>query len=399
MTMRTERGSAALLLLLSFAARSASPQQRALPLPLTTGAAIVQTLSFEGGDRESVHLVKLASQEGLRFEWGLIEVHATGDTIRQLLRYLEATADVASAHRLTVFYDPKGLEAHPGYTMHAVSRAVYYRLRSGVADTFQIMALERPAGTGGVAAGLGLHSHREMPVRWRGTLSPVGAGTIPFPLLVNGQRVEVPAIRVRGSFTARQGHWEPELLVLADSTYPLILKWTGAFQEPGNVLQTVRIDMPTQAGPTGGTSGGGHGNGSEGGALGPMLERSLTSACRVELPGIYFAFNSAELDPASDRAITSVATILARHPDWTATLEGHTDSIGSAASNLALSQRRVEAVLRQLAEKHKVNPARLKTAGFGSARPRESNATIEGRARNRRVELVRECSDARGAGK
>jgi outer membrane protein OmpA-like peptidoglycan-associated protein len=215
----------------------------------------------------------------------------------------------------------------------------------------------------------------------------VGTGTIPFPVLVNGQRVEVPAIRVRGSFTARQGRWDPEFLVLADTTYPLILKWMGAFQEPGNVLQTVRIDVPTHASGTTAVAGV---------ALDPALEGTLASACRVELPGIYFAFNSAVLDPASDRTIASIAAILARHPDWTATLEGHSDSIGSAASNLALSQRRVDAVRRRLVEGHKVSPARLKTAGLGSARPREPNATIEGRARNRRVELVRECAGAPG---
>ncbi len=386
--MRVARASAALVLLLSGTAGAAVAQRGALSFPLTTGAAIVQTLSFEGGDRESVHLVKLASPEGLRFEWSFTEVHTAGDTIRQVLRYLEATADVASAQRLKEFHDPDQPEAHPGYTMHAVSRAVYRRLRSGAADSFQIMAAERAAGAGGLAA-LGLRSNRRVPVRWRGTLSPVGSGTIPFPLLVNGQRVEVPAIRVRGNFTARQGRWEPELLVLADSTYPLLLKWTGAFQEPGNVLQTVRIDVPTQAGTPGGT-------GIGGGALDPMLERTLASACRVELPGIYFAFNSAELDPASDRAIASIGAILARHPDWTATLEGHTDSIGSSASNLALSQRRVEAVRERLMKDHKVSQARLKTAGLGSAHPRESNATIEGRARNRRVELVRKCPGATG---
>jgi outer membrane protein OmpA-like peptidoglycan-associated protein len=342
----------------------------------------VQTLTFEGGDRESVHQVALASPEGLRFEWNLTEAHATGDTVRQIFRYLEATADLVAAHRLKSFHGPDEPESHPGYTMHAISRAVYQRLRSGIADSFQVMSAERSAGAG--LGAFGFRSSREVPVRWRGILTAVGPGTTSFPVLVNGQRVELPALRVRGSFTARQGRWEPEFLVLADSTYPLILKWTGAFQEPGNVLQTVRVDVPA---PIVSSSGAGKAEGE----LEGVLEGTLVTACRVEFPGIYFAFNSADLNPASDRAIASLAAILSRHPDWTATLEGHTDSIGSQASNLALSQRRVDAVRRRLIEEHKVSPARLKTAGIGSARPRESNATIEGRARNRRVELVREC--------
>jgi outer membrane protein OmpA-like peptidoglycan-associated protein len=244
------------------------------------------------------------------------------------------------------------------------------------------MSAERSAGAG--LSAFGFRSNREVPVRWRGILTAVGPGTTPFPVLVNGQRVEVPAIRVRGSFAARQGRWEPEFLVLADSTYPLILKWIGAFQEPGNVLQTVRIDVtPRIDGPSGA--------GKAAGTLDGGLEGALVSGCRVEFPGIYFDFNSADLNPASDRALASFAEILGRHPDWSVTLEGHTDSVGSHASNLALSQRRVEAVRQRLIEEYKVSPARLKTAGIGSVRPRESNATIEGRARNRRVELVRDC--------
>jgi OOP family OmpA-OmpF porin len=131
--------------------------------------------------------------------------------------------------------------------------------------------------------------------------------------------------------------------------------------------------------------------------LDAALERELDSACRADLPGIYFAFNSAALDPASDRAIASIAAILARHPDWNATLEGHTDSIGTGAANQALSERRVEAVRARLIEQHKASAARLRVVGHGATRPRESNGTIEGRARNRRVELVRDCAAGKGS--
>jgi outer membrane protein OmpA-like peptidoglycan-associated protein len=223
--------------------------------------------------------------------------------------------------------------------------------------------------------------------------------------------VQLRVLHVRADLTARQGRYQPEFWVLADSSYPLILKWIGAFREPGNVLQTTRIELPLAQVPAEGLAAGEGALlvGREG--LGPLrgargastpdvaaLERELTSACRVELPGIYFAFNSAHIAPASDRAIGAIAGILARHPDWTATLEGHTDSIGSATANRALSERRVAAVRARLVEQHQVNSARLKVAGFGAARPREPNATIEGRARNRRVELVRDCAGGKAAG-
>ena len=83
--------------------------------------------------------------------------------------------------------------------------------------------------------------------------------------------------------------------------------------------------------------------------------------------------------------------MLAGHPDRTGTIEGHTDSVGTAPANLTLSERRAAAVRTRLVGAHRVGPARLATQGFGSSRPREPNATIEGRARNRRVELVRSC--------
>jgi outer membrane protein OmpA-like peptidoglycan-associated protein len=122
-----------------------------------------------------------------------------------------------------------------------------------------------------------------------------------------------------------------------------------------------------------------------------MIETSFEANCRVELPGIYFAFNSAELDPASDRTIAALARMLARHPNWKPTIEGHTDSIGSARANQLLSKRRAEAVRNRLVTAHQVDGEKLSATGYGASRPREPNTTIEGRARNRRVELVRDC--------
>lgn len=397
----------------SAAAASAEAQAPTGRIPLGTGATIVQTLSTPTAERESVYRVRLASDSGLHYEWRLEEVHDNGDTLRQEFRYLEAWKDIEGAKRLRFFHDPAAPEAHPGYTMHALSRAAYRRMLEGKRDSFQLMALDMPSGSGQLQV-LGFGGARQRPVRWRGTIAPVGRGTAPFPVLLNGRRVQLRVLHVRADLTARQGRYQPEFWVLADSSYPLILKWIGAFREPGNVLQTTRIELPLAPLPPEGLAAG-EGTllvGPEG--LGPLrggpgappggtpdvasLERELSSACRVELPGIYFAFNSAHIAPGSERAIAGIADILARHPDWTATLEGHTDSIGSATANKALSERRVAAVRARLIERHQVKPARLKVAGLGAARPREPNATIEGRARNRRVELVRDCANQKGTG-
>jgi outer membrane protein OmpA-like peptidoglycan-associated protein len=73
------------------------------------------------------------------------------------------------------------------------------------------------------------------------------------------------------------------------------------------------------------------------------------------------------------------------------TIEGHTDSIGGPRYNQDLSERRAAALKGELVGRHKVAPVRLGTRGFGASRPLEPNTTLEGRARNRRVELVRPC--------
>lgn len=393
---------------------SGQAQAPAGRIPMGTGATIVQTLSTPTADRESVHRVRLASDSGLHYEWILEEVYQTGDTVRQEFRYLEAWADLVDAKRLRFFHDAKAPEAHPGYTMHALSRATYRRLREGKQDSLQIMYVDEPAGSAQLRS-LGFGGGRPTPVRWRGTLTPATPGTVAFPVLLNGRRVQLRALHLQGDFTARPGRWQPQLWVLADSAYPLILKWIGGARETGNVLQTTRIDLPFEVSAEGLASGDGvllvgrEGLGPPPGAAvgtlagaasvsgGAALERELAASCRVELPGIYFAFNSAHLESASDRTVAALAGILARHPDWRATLEGHTDSIGSAAANKVLSERRVEAVRARLVEQHKVDSTRLRVVGHGASRPREPNTTIEGRARNRRVELVRDCTAPAGA--
>lgn len=344
-------------------AESASQSPR-FRLPPAKGVSIVQTLATSRGDRESVHRVTDVTSDGLWWTWELVEVAGDGDTARQALRYAELHGDIANAIRLRAYHADTAAVRHPGYTMHAISRAVFRRLTTAGSDSFQVLTVE--ASGGGM-----FRSRRPAPVRWQGRLSIVSASPIAFPVLLNGRRVEVPALHVRGRFTARGQRWEPQLWVLADSAYPLLLKWIGAHGAAGNTLQTVRIDFPAD--------------------VLSDVERQLTAACRAELPGIYFGFNSAVLDAASDRTIAAVAGLLAKHPDWTLTLEGHTDSIGSAAANRTLSERRVTAVRSRLVSHHQVDGARLRTAGLGSGRPREPNATVEGRARNRRVELVREC--------
>jgi len=75
-------------------------------------------------------------------------------------------------------------------------------------------------------------------------------------------------------------------------------------------------------------------------------------------------------------------------PGWKLTITGHTDNIGGHKYNLDLSQRRSAAVKRALVERYHIDPNRLSISGDGDSDPIDTNDTLEGRARNRRVELT-----------
>jgi outer membrane protein OmpA-like peptidoglycan-associated protein len=102
-----------------------------------------------------------------------------------------------------------------------------------------------------------------------------------------------------------------------------------------------------------------------------------------------FAFDTAthELTPQALAAIDGVAAALRAHPEAVVLVEGHTDSRGDAAENVQLSRRRAGAVKQALVNRG-VSEDRITTAGFGQDHPIAPNDTPEGRARNRRTELV-----------
>ena len=106
----------------------------------------------------------------------------------------------------------------------------------------------------------------------------------------------------------------------------------------------------------------------------------------IILKGVNFTFDSAELTQQSFAILDSAAKILTKHPDLKVRIAGHTDSMGTAAYNKKLSQRRAESVMNYLISRG-VNRANLTAVGFGEEQPIASNDEVEGRAKNRRVEL------------
>jgi outer membrane protein OmpA-like peptidoglycan-associated protein len=140
---------------------------------------------------------------------------------------------------------------------------------------------------------------------------------------------------------------------------------------------------------SGGGDGPGAGAGSAAAGTAKRIEADLAKTGRSVIYGIYFDFASDRIKEESEPVLAEIAQVLRQNPTWNLSVEGHTDNIASDAYNLNLSQRRAAAVKAALTGRYKVAGGRLSTTGFGESSPKDTNATLEGRARNRRVELVK----------
>jgi outer membrane protein OmpA-like peptidoglycan-associated protein len=217
-----------------------------------------------------------------------------------------------------------------------------------------------------------------------GSMTRVEPEDVKYPMIMNDQRVELPAIHLKGDFSVvgkdpRPANLRPtrsdgELFVLDDPADPLVLNWR--LKDPllhnGNFrVEVIKINFPV-AKPEN------------------VLEKQLTQEKRAVTYGIYFDFNRDTLKSESEPVLKEIAQAMTDNPGWKLTVEGHTDNIGGDSYNLDLSKRRAAAVKQALVSQYNIAPDRLLTGGFGASRPVETNDTLEGRARNRRVELVRE---------
>lgn len=119
------------------------------------------------------------------------------------------------------------------------------------------------------------------------------------------------------------------------------------------------------------------------------LEKAVESEGRVNIDAIFFTVDSANLRPESDVALSAIADVMRRQPTWKFSVQGHTDSQGGGPHNLDLSNRRAASVKSALVSRFGIAADRLTSVGYGLTKPVADNVTLAGRARNRRVELVR----------
>lgn len=120
----------------------------------------------------------------------------------------------------------------------------------------------------------------------------------------------------------------------------------------------------------------------------PLYNKLLTDG-KIVTYGITFDVNKATIKPQSMGTINEIFSILQKYPDLKFTVEGHTDNTGNTAQNQALSESRAKAVCERLKEMG-ISANRLSAKGHGMSKPIDSNTTPEGRAKNRRVEFVKQ---------
>ncbi len=121
-----------------------------------------------------------------------------------------------------------------------------------------------------------------------------------------------------------------------------------------------------------------------------VLYDALAAKGRWATQGILFATGKAEVQPESRPVLKEIASTLKEHAELKILIEGHTDNVGTPASNLALSDARAAAVKAALIADFGVEGGRITTKGLGDTKPSMPNTTAVGRAQNRRVEIVKQ---------
>jgi outer membrane protein OmpA-like peptidoglycan-associated protein len=427
---------AALLLGTAGAAAAASTHAAGAPrIPLCPGLTIVTAVSQLQGDYESIKTIESVGTNGIELKYSAegpdpdawVSAKPGPPPLKTVnLHRTVLSQDLASADAYQQTYLEKSAQTIPGTTAIGTSAAVLRALettgeaRLSISNTYY--GLELGADRSKIP---NYYSYLQ-----QGTLKRVGSKPVPIAVIVNDRQVELPAIQAEWESTGTQG----EFLFLEDERNPLALQFrigigevkpldpqaialcdhvlaAAAQGKPVQMPYGLRCDMahggdrdtlrvtkiafrcvsPESQSPRAAHSGGGAAAGGSAAAAGTAsaLEQALASQRKADVYSIYFSFNSDQIRKESEPTLAEIAGIMRRHPDWKLEVNGHTDAVGGDAYNLDLSRRRAAAVKAALITRYAIARERLTTSGFGRSQPKDTNDTLEGRAHNRRVELVR----------
>ena len=378
-------------------------------IPLREGLTIVTALHFAKGDYESIKRVTDADAAAIKVaystdrpprdddddDFALLggdcvterEKANPGKTIHWTVDRSVRRDDLEKAHEYKQRFDVCSTEeeSFPGSTALGISSTALRELNAAGHTTLSVMAGGLTAGSGDLLGMLTSVMSKEAgeSEMASGVLTRVERGSVPFKVLVNDELVELPAVHARGTL----GDEPAEFWILDDAANPLSLRWSLA--DGKERLEVIKLSFPiTVASPSNAGTAAAAGA-AAGSSLATNIERDLAKDGRAVVYGIYFDFAKDTIKPESDAVMAEIGRVLAQNPGWKLTVEGHTDSIGGDIDNLDLSKRRAAAVKQALVTRYKVDGARLQTSGYGASRPKDTNETLEGRARNRRVELAK----------
>lgn len=369
----------------------ATAQAATTTVPLVTGLAVVGAVREHAGDYESVRRVTGIANDRVAFTITADRPGKNGEAPQQIQASRTVLmTDLKSAHTLKPRIS-SGIDAeeiYAGTTTAQLSTAGLTELRATGHTTITFI----DDGTGGLTAGTANILEKMMVAASAGAVSADSAkkvgkmaidmggasftvsgmmtnverGVVPVSILVNNVVTALPARHFRGMLTGEDGNRNADMYVLDDPANPILLQ----FRVGEDSMTVVRIDWPSAS-------------------TAKNMEAALAARKPVDVYGIYFAYNSAEIRPQSDSTLDAIAAMMKRDPTWQLTVTGHTDNVGGDASNLKLSQRRSASVKEALVARG-ISAARLATGGSGASSPKAANATLVGRAQNRRVELSRQ---------
>jgi hypothetical protein len=408
-------GVAGGLALVATAALAAAPAAHApaATIPLCPGLTIVTAVSRSDGDYESIKTVESISPREVQTKYSAEmknnDMFGAGPALKQVnMHRTMLTGDLESATNYQQIFLEKSAETVPQTTAIGTSAAVLRALKTKGESEFGIsLAYD----------GLELSADRNKSPNYysyleRGSIKRVDGAPTSLSVLVNDVAVELPVIRAQGDLVADK----VEFLFLDDVNNPLTLAFRIGIdaikpldadwlklcatirksgQAPGQLPGGARCDHPNGGDrdtlrvvkltfhcpaplPVSAAAGGSG-----------QLEQALAVARKADVYSIYFSFNSESIREESEPTLKEIADVLRRHPDWKIDVSGHTDNIGGDQYNLDLSKRRAAAVKAALVTRYAIDANRLTFSGLGKSQPKDTNDTLEGRARNRRVELVR----------
>jgi OOP family OmpA-OmpF porin len=132
---------------------------------------------------------------------------------------------------------------------------------------------------------------------------------------------------------------------------------------------------------------------------GKTLKQQLDETGRIITHGILFDSGSDRIKAESYKTLADIGQLLIENPGLRLSIEGHTDSDGAEDYNLKLSQSRANSVRLYVIQTYKIDGSRLEAKGWGETKPIDTNNTPEGKANNRRVELIKLLAAKSEAGK